>query len=103
MWHDKPGGGVGLRYDPRLREALIRQAGAGGAPDPWQHFDALAGLPLASIRGENSDLFTARTQARMAERHPGMVVAVVPDRGHVPFLDEAPALAAIRAVLEATR
>ncbi|GAB4292952.1 MAG: alpha/beta hydrolase [Roseovarius sp.] len=101
MWFDKPGGGVGLRYDPRLREALTGQAGAGEAPDLWQLFEALDGLPLASIRGENSDLFTAGTQARMAARHPGMISAVVPDRGHVPFLDEPQALAAIRAVLEA--
>ena len=28
------------------------------------------------------------------------LAAVVPDRGHVPFLDEAPALAAIHALLE---
>jgi pimeloyl-ACP methyl ester carboxylesterase len=98
MWFDKPEGGVGLRYDPKLRDALAGQAGAGAAPDLWQLFDGLAGLPLASIRGENSDLFTAATQARMAERHPGMIAVTVPDRGHVPFLDEPEALDAIRAV-----
>lgn len=98
MFFEKPGGGLGLRYDARLREALTGQAGTGAA-DLWALFDALAGLPLASIRGANSDLFSAETQARMRARHPGMIVALVPDRGHVPFLDEAEALAAIRALL----
>ncbi|WP_397541365.1 alpha/beta fold hydrolase [Roseovarius salis] len=100
MWFEKPDGGVGLRYDRRLRDALVGEAGAGHAPELWQLFDGLAGLPVASIRGENSDLFSAETQRRMAERHPGLIVATVPDRGHVPFLDEPASLAAIQAVME---
>jgi len=99
MWCEKPGGGVGLRYDPRLRDALIGQAGAGDAPDLWQLFDGLHDLPLAVIRGENSDLFSARTFEKMAARHPDMIGVTVPDRGHVPFLDEPEALGAIRALL----
>jgi len=100
MWTDKPGGGVGLRYDARLRDALIGQAGVGEAPDLWLLFDGLVQLPLAVIRGENSDLFAAETFEKMAARHSGMIGAVVPDRGHVPFLDEAEALGAIHALLE---
>ena len=100
MWFEKPGGGLGLRYDRRLREALVGRAGAGEAPDLWQLFDGLRDLPLASVRGANSDIFTAETQAAMAARHPGLIRAVVPDRGHVPFLDEPESLAAIRALLE---
>lgn len=100
MWTDKPGGGVGLRYDARLRDALIGQAGVGEAPDLWQLFDGLRDLPLAAIRGANSDLFAAETLEQMAARHPGMIAATVPDRGHVPFLDEAEALDAIHRLLE---
>ncbi|WP_371223282.1 alpha/beta fold hydrolase [Roseovarius sp. 2305UL8-3] len=100
MWTNKPGGGVGLRYDARLRDALIGQAGVGEAPDLWQLFDGLEGLPLAVIRGENSDLFSAETLEKMQARNPAMTVAAVPNRGHVPFLDEPEALGAIRAVLE---
>ncbi|WP_104020296.1 alpha/beta fold hydrolase [Roseovarius nitratireducens] len=103
MFFEKPGGGLGLRYDPRLRDALVGQAGAGGAPDLWQMFAALGGLPLAAIRGANSDLLSPETFARMQARHPGMIAATVPDRGHVPFLDEPQALAAIRCLLEQTR
>jgi hypothetical protein len=38
----------------------------------------------------------------MRRRHPAMAVAVIPDRGHVPFLDEPESLALIRSVLEKT-
>ena len=86
-----------------MRDALIAQAGVDGAPDLWPLFDGLRDLPLAVIRGENSDLFTAATFDKMAARHPGMIGATVPDRGHVPFLDEPEALAAIHALLEQTR
>jgi len=103
MWTNKPGGGVGLLYDARLRDALIGQAGVGEAPDLWQLFDGLEGLPLAVIRGENSDLFSAETLEKMQARNPAMGVAVVPNRGHVPFLDEPEALGAIRTVLEQVR
>ena len=100
MWTDKPGGGVGLRYDARLRDALIGQAGVGEAPDLWLLFDGLLPLPLAVIRGENSDLFAPETFEKMLARHPGMIGAVVPDRGHVPFLDEVEAVGAIHALFE---
>ncbi|MDF1668790.1 MAG: alpha/beta hydrolase [Roseovarius sp.] len=101
MWTDTPDG-VGLRYDPKLRDALIGQAGVGDAPDLWQLFDGLADLPLATIRGENSDLFAPETFEKMAARHPGMITAIVPNRGHVPFLDEPEALAAIHLLLAQT-
>ncbi|QIE44853.1 alpha/beta hydrolase [Pseudohalocynthiibacter aestuariivivens] len=100
MFYEKPGGGLGLRYDARLRDALIGQAGVGPAPDLWALFDALAKLPLTAIRGANSDLLSADTFAKMQERAPSMHVATVPDRGHVPFLDETEALDAIRAHLK---
>ena len=42
---------------------------------------------------------TPETVARMRERRPDLIVAEVPDRGHVPFLDEPEALAALDALL----
>lgn len=103
MFHAKPGGGLGLRYDARLRDALVGQAGAGEAPDLWLLFDALHDVPLAAIRGANSDLLTPETLAAMEARHPGMITATVRDRGHVPFLDEPEALAALHALLDRMR
>jgi pimeloyl-ACP methyl ester carboxylesterase len=100
MWEDAPGAGLALRYDPKLRDALIRQAGVGEAPNLWDLFEGLKDIPLAAIRGENSDLLTAETLQMMQARHPGLIAATVPDRGHVPFLDEKEALEAIHGLLE---
>ena len=65
----------------------------------WPLFDALDGVPLAVVRGANSDLLTAETVAKMRARRPDLIVAEVPDRGHVPFLDEPEALAALDALV----
>ncbi|OAN69346.1 hydrolase [Rhodobacteraceae bacterium EhC02] len=97
--HVETPGGVRINYDPGLREAVIA-AGAKGAPDLWPLFDAIAPLPCAVIHGMNSDLLTAATVARMADRMPGLIVAHVPDRAHIPFLDEPQALAALSRWLE---
>ena len=86
--------GLALRYDPALREAFLA-AFAGPEPDLWPLFDACAGLPLALIRGANSDLLSAANAAEMRRRRPDMIFAEVPDRAHIPFLDEPAALAAI--------
>jgi pimeloyl-ACP methyl ester carboxylesterase len=91
--------GLSINYDPRLREAFLA-AFDGPAPDLWPLFDAMQGLPLALIRGANSDLLSAATAAEMRRRRPDMIYADVADRGHVPFLDEPEALAVIRAWLD---
>jgi len=91
--------GLSINYDPRLREAFLASFDA-PAPDLWPLFDALAGLPLALIRGANSDLLSTATAAEMRRRRPDTLFADVPDRGHVPFLDEPEALAVIRAWVE---
>lgn len=103
MFFEKPEGGLGLRYDPRLRDALVGQAGAREAPDLWAAFDALRDLPTAAIRAENSDLLSPEIFEAMKARHPGLIAATVPNRGHVPFLDEPESLSAIRTVLDRAR
>jgi pimeloyl-ACP methyl ester carboxylesterase len=93
--YDEGPRGLTIRYDPALRESFL--AGFQGPPvDLWPFFDACAGLPLALIRGANSDLLSMATVAEMRRRRPDMIFADVPDRAHVPFLDEPEALAAIR-------
>ncbi|WP_299599186.1 alpha/beta hydrolase [uncultured Tateyamaria sp.] len=89
--------GLDITYDPRLRDAV--EAG-GEMPDLWPFFDALAGKPLALIRGAGSDLLSAQTAQKMQDRRPDMILAEVPGRGHVPFLDEPEALAAVRTWME---
>ncbi|KMK68123.1 alpha/beta fold hydrolase [Puniceibacterium sp. IMCC21224] len=79
--------GLKIRYDPRLRDAVL-DAGAQPVPDLWPLFDALAGLPLCTLRGANSDLLSPATFAEMRRRRPDMIASIVADRGHIPFLDE---------------
>lgn len=92
--------GLNINYDPALREAVLG-ASDNLNPDLWPFFDALDGLPLALIRGANSDLLAEDTSHQMLARRPDMIYANVPDRGHVPFLDEPEALGAIKRWLEA--
>lgn len=92
--------GLKITYDPALREAFI--AGFNGPPvDLWPLWEATAGLPVALIRGANSDLLTRETVAGMQARRPDMIYAEVPDRAHIPFLDEAGAVAVLQAFLGA--
>lgn len=91
--------GLQITYDPALREAFIT-AFNGDLPEAWPLFDAMAGLPLALIRGANSDLLSEATATEMRRRRPDMIFADVPGRAHIPFLDEAESLAALRQWIE---
>lgn len=93
------GGRPALSYDPRLREAVEKGMEQGKA-DLWELFEALAGVPLLTIRGENSDILSAATLGEMARRRRNMAHVTVPRRGHPPFLDEPEAREAIDAFLE---
>ncbi len=94
------GRGLDIPYDARLREAMAAAARQ-DQPDLWPMFDALEDLPLALIRGANSDLLSRETADEMRHRRPDMLFAEVPDRGHAPFLDEPEALDVIRSWIRA--
>ncbi|WP_306047887.1 alpha/beta hydrolase [Nioella sp. MMSF_3534] len=103
VWAVGEDGSLSLRYDPKLRDATLDQMKAAEgqpAPDLWPLFAALDGLPLALIRGANSDLLSPDTAAKMREMHPGMLFSDVADRGHVPFLDEPESLSVISQFLD---
>lgn len=94
--------GIVADYDHNLTKTFptadfIR---SGRIPQAWELFATFAGLPVAVIRGENSDLLSPATVEKMADVHEGLIVATVPNRAHVPFLDEPEALAAIDKVLD---
>jgi pimeloyl-ACP methyl ester carboxylesterase len=95
-------GGLKINYDPALRDSFLA-AFEGPPPDLWPLFQACAGLPLALIRGANSDLLTADQAAEMRAARPDMIFAEVPDRAHIPFLDEPESIAALQAWLAAVR
>lgn len=100
--YDEGPRGLTINYDPALRQAFLA-AFEGDIPEVWSLFDALEGLPLALIRGANSDLLTAQSARRMREHRPDMIFAEVPDRAHIPFLDEPEALKALDLWLEKIR
>ncbi len=96
--YDKARSGLTITYDPALRDAFLA-AQAASAADAWPLFDACAGLPLALLRGAGSDLLSREASDEMQRRRPDMIFAEVADRGHIPFLDEPAAVAAIIAWL----
>ena len=91
--------GLVIRYDPKLRDAVLATA-KDPVPDLWPLYDALGGLPLALIRGANSDLLSEETADEMLRRRPDIIRADIEGRGHVPFLDEEDALDALTEWLE---
>jgi hypothetical protein len=92
--------GLRITYDPALREAFLA-AFQGPPVDLWPLYDALAGLPVALIRGANSDLLSADCTAEMRRRRPDLIFAEVPDRAHIPFLDEAESLSVLSHFIKA--
>lgn len=92
--------GLRITYDPALRASYL--AGMAAPPvDLWPMFDLLAGLPVALIRGANSDLIAMETVVDMQARRPDLIFANVPDRAHIPFLDERESLDVIGQFLRA--
>ena len=89
-------------YDLRLAQTFPteEQIEREGVPDMWQVFGALHSLPVTILRAEHSDLLSAQTVSEMKRRHPRLAAYTIKDRGHVPFLDEPDAKAAIGAWLE---
>ncbi len=90
--------GLTINYDPELARIFDNPSdgSAPATPDLWSMFSGLEGLPLALVRGVNSDILSGETAEEMQRHRPDMIYAEIPDRGHTPFLDEPEALDAIR-------
>jgi pimeloyl-ACP methyl ester carboxylesterase len=84
-------------YDLRLAETFPKPEDIerSGVPDLWPFFDALIPVAATVLRAEHSDLLSAATVTEMQKRHPRLSAFTIKDRGHVPFLDEPDAKAAI--------
>ncbi len=97
LWEQSDAGLVN-RYDPALRRS-VEAVFNGPEVDLWPLFDAANGLPLALLRGQNSLLLSRETVAEMQARRPDMLFAEVPDRAHIPFLDEPESLEILNAFI----
>ena len=73
-------------YDVRLAETLVSLDPERPPPVLWPQFEALAHVPVLSIRGANSDILSVATVNAMALRHPRVESFEVPDQGHAPLL-----------------
>jgi pimeloyl-ACP methyl ester carboxylesterase len=87
-------GEIRFDYDMAIAEPF-KTLGPTPTIDLWPFFVALGTKPLLVIRGEESDLLTAETAAKMQKVAPAMKLATVPGIGHAPELSEPEALAAI--------
>ena len=87
-----------LDMDANIGEA-VRKIGAQKG-DPWALFDSLTDTPVTLLWGVMSDILTKDIIDKMTARKPDLNVVAVPNRGHVPLLDEPECIAAIDAFLE---
>ena len=95
-YRELPGGEVVLDYDPNIARSL-RKVKPGALTNffLWRVFGATRKAPLLVVRGELSDILSARTAELMVKRHPDARLATVPRVGHAPILDEPQAVSAI--------
>ncbi|MBN7797020.1 alpha/beta fold hydrolase [Parahaliea mediterranea] len=89
-----------LAYDPAIAAPIDAADAAAVPPDLWPLFEALP-VPVLVLRGGHSDILLGDCATRMGERGRNCQVVEVSGRGHAPTLEEAAALGAIRALLDA--
>lgn len=95
-YKELPGGEVVIDYDPNIARSLGKvKPGALTNFFLWRVFSATKKAPLLVVRGEMSDILSARTAELMVKRHPDARLATVPRVGHAPILDEPQAVSAI--------
>lgn len=92
------GGRIAFDYDMAIADPF-EDADPSAAPDMWPMFEALAGRPLALVRGERSNVLSAATAQEMQRRIPAMDLVTVPNVGHTPLLTEPEAAAALDRLL----
>ncbi len=95
-------GTLTVRYDLNIAKPMEGVDLNQPLPDLWPQFEALKNMPVLSMRGENSDLFSAATQAEMLQRHPACEAFIVPGQGHAPLLADQPSIDCIAAFIKKT-
>jgi len=100
-WRDEDGLPAG-DYDPALARTFDGIEFDQPLPTLWREFAALGAIPVLAIRGENSDIFSAETLARMEREHPRFDHILIGGEGHAPLLIRASILQRISAFVMAT-
>jgi pimeloyl-ACP methyl ester carboxylesterase len=75
-------------YDSAISRAFSLTSISSGVPSMWPQFRSLCRVPLLMVRGEISDVLSARTVQEMQGMHPRMRTLVVPAQGHAPLLND---------------
>jgi pimeloyl-ACP methyl ester carboxylesterase len=99
QWYNDKNGKPAPGYDANLGKALSVLDGP--IPALWPQFEAMKRLPVLVIRGEHSDILSAKTVDEMRRRHPAMAAVTVAAQGHAPLLMDTPTIEAIRHFLSA--
>jgi len=95
-FREQPDGTIIADYDQGIGTA-IRDSGDAAVPmDLWPLFTALGQIPIMVLRGDNSDILSPQTVAKMADIHPGLTETTIPHRAHTPDLREETSLREIR-------
>ena len=84
-------------FDPKLVRTVRNIDFEASIPVLWPQFDSLGGMPVLSIRGENSDILSTETVSEMVARHHHFEQVTVPGQGHAPLLRDAASLERIKA------
>ncbi|MEN3974750.1 alpha/beta hydrolase [Emcibacter sp. SYSU 3D8] len=82
------GGIIRLDYDPRIGDAIREAPPPAPDADPWPLFERLKDVPTVVLRGALSDILEQDVFEDMGRRISDARLVLVPDRGHVPLLDE---------------
>ena len=98
-WFNEQDGRPAPGYDPRIARAI--SVTDGPVPELWPQFMALGRVPLMAIRGEHSDILSARTFNEMLARHANAMGVTVPGQAHAPLLKDAATIGAIGRFLAA--
>jgi pimeloyl-ACP methyl ester carboxylesterase len=99
-YSDDSTGSPKLDADVHIGDAVRAiQPPPGATQIMWSAFGALRNTPTLAIRGELSDVLSVATFDRMQREHPDLQRVTVPNRGHVPQLDEPQSRAALERFL----
>lgn len=74
-------------FDPALIAPLAAMDFEQPLPDLWPQFEALRGIPMLIVRGENSRLLSEQVAGEMVRRHEGGAELIMAHgQGHAPLL-----------------